>query len=65
MKVALDLKVVLDTNVFISAVFFSGLLIESSRHGSQASLKSSFHRKSWMNIGGLGKFWLMSIPKLT
>jgi predicted nucleic acid-binding protein len=65
MKIVLDLKVVMDTNVFVSGVFFSGPLIKSFKHGNQASLNLWSHKKFWMSIGGLEKSLQRNVPPLT
>ena len=43
------MRVILDTNVFISSIFFSGPLRKSSKHGHIKSIKLCFHNKFLMN----------------
>ena len=65
MKVVLDLKVVLDTNVFISGVFFSGppsSILQAWQSGEFEIVASQEILDEYQRVG---KFWLMSIPKLT
>ncbi len=65
MKIVLDLKVVMDTNVFISGVFFSGppyqILKAWQSHGFELVVSPEILD----DIDGLVKFWQKNTPKLT
>lgn len=56
MKIVLDLKVVMDTNVFVSGVFFSGPPYQIFKAWQSHEFELAVSKEIYMNIVELGKF---------
>ncbi len=57
MKTVLDLKVVVDTNVFVSGVFFSGPPYQILKAWQSDEFELVASQEILENTCGLGKFW--------